>query len=107
MALGLVLAQAHELLTDLSVSAMIAAVPSSLAAWAAVSANKAKRNTQTNGSKLSLGMLVEHMNTKLDNHIEDFVHHVTNSSLHAKEQHEYYLHHDGEEVCPDCSTIIP
>ena len=52
----------------LVVAAAIGSVPATVAAWAALRAN---HKVSTNGSRKNIGLLVELINDKLDDHIDD------------------------------------
>jgi len=52
----------------LVVAAAIGSVPATIAAYAALRANY---KVSTNGSKKNIGILVELINSKLDDHIQD------------------------------------
>lgn len=78
----------------LVVAALVAAVPSSIAAYAALRAN---HKVSTNGSKKSIGMLVEDMNVKLDRHVNDL-------QAHCREAHKHVLNAEG--VCTLCGNLV-
>jgi hypothetical protein len=88
----------HEaLVTDLVIAAGIAAVPSSIAAWAAISANK---KVSTNGSQLNIGMLVEENAARTKALVESVEQHHSNMRLHCQEEHRHIL--ASQSICPNC-----
>lgn len=70
--------------------ALVAAGPATLAAWAAVQANK---KVSTNGSSKHIGLLVEANAERLE---------LLNNRVQRIELH---LNHNGNDICAVCGTI--
>jgi hypothetical protein len=89
------------LLTDIVVAASITAVPATIAAWAALSANK---KVSTNGSKKDIGLLVEELGSDLKDLSFSVQKHHADTKLHCQKCEEHIKNSRG--FCDNCGNLM-